>query len=224
MQYCCTSKAAVQLRQQCFKCTTSRSALDWNSSKNMKCLSLFITRSIAWQHQPFNGTHELIISCSTTTLRGTAAATAVLLYLAVVLLYCCTAVPVMSQKTFLWCRPARLVWRTSHEWNPFSPYEDGTLLHWCRKTMRTFLVVHTTTAAPRMAAAAPTSYPPHSQRFRYQLALARCQKGWHRRRTCHWPSVLCCVVCSSVCGSVQQQEGLREHEKMNHPGIPAYHR
>ena len=37
---------AVQLRQQCFKCT-SRSALDWNSSKNMKCLSLFITRSIA---------------------------------------------------------------------------------------------------------------------------------------------------------------------------------
>ena len=32
------------------------------------------------------------------------------------------------------------------------------------------------------------------------------------------------VVCSSVCGSVQQQEGLREHEKMNHPGIPAYHR
>ena len=35
------------------------------------------------------------------------------------------------------------------------------------------------------------------------------------------PSVLCCVVCSSVCGSVQQQEGLREHEKMNHPGIPA---
>ena len=38
------------------------------------------------------------------------------------------------------------------------------------------------------------------------------------------PSVLCCVVCSSVCGSVQQQEGLREHEKMNHPGIPAYHR
>ena len=38
------------------------------------------------------------------------------------------------------------------------------------------------------------------------------------------PSVLCCVVCSSVCGSVQQQEGLREHEKINHPGIPAYHR
>ena len=38
------------------------------------------------------------------------------------------------------------------------------------------------------------------------------------------PSVLCWVVCSSVCGGVQQQEGLREHEKMNQPGIPAYHR
>ena len=92
MQYCCTSKAAVQLRQQCFK-YTSRSALDWNSSKNMKCLSLFITRSIS--------------KC--------------------------------------WLLPAT-------------------------------------------------------------------------------PSVLCCVVCSSVCGSVRQQEGLREHEKMNHPGIPAYYR
>ena len=55
---------------------------------------------------------------------------------------------------------------------------------------------------------------PHGMVCRQVLAAAR-----NTQRV-----VLCCVVCSSVCGSVQQQEGLREHEKINHPGIPACHR